>query len=494
MRAVWTGVAIGLATAAALALQTGIVVRTGFFMGDFRAFYCAARVASQGADPYYTEPLRSCEVGLGRTRFFDVNPGVTIPAPLPGYALAALRPIAALPFGLAVACWCALLLAAWFACIATLSRFASVSWHVAAAAMGFSLGVLSLPLGEVVPIALACIGAAAYAAWKRRWLGAALFAAGAMIEPHLGLPVCIALFVWAPATRVTLGLCAAALGALSFAALGWATNLEYLTAVLPAHALSEATRDTQFSLTAVLAAIGVAPNAAVQAGTLWYAAMLVAGALAAGRLAKRTGNDAYLVCIPPAFAVFGGTFIHATQIAAALPAAVLLVSDCSPRHRTPALVALLALAVPWAWSISPALIVAPLFPVGYLAWHYTGGNVRAALGAAIAACALVFGLSELAAAAPHAAAHAAPFTDARFAEASWSVFTSKSSTGGIAAWMLRAPTWIGLACAALLADARILAGARARRSGCDRSPGRALHPPAVGGVVVRRARVGMADG
>ena len=42
-------------------LQTSVVARTGFLMGDFRAFYCAARVAAHGDDPYHTEPLRTCE-------------------------------------------------------------------------------------------------------------------------------------------------------------------------------------------------------------------------------------------------------------------------------------------------------------------------------------------------------------------------------------------------------------------------------------------------
>ena len=40
--------AILLASLAALAAQTAVVTRTGFLMGDFRAFYCAARVTSAG--------------------------------------------------------------------------------------------------------------------------------------------------------------------------------------------------------------------------------------------------------------------------------------------------------------------------------------------------------------------------------------------------------------------------------------------------------------
>ncbi len=446
MRRRWIGAAIVLATLAALGGQTEIVARTGFFMGDFRAFYCAARVASHGADPYRTQPLRSCEISFGPQRFFEKNPGVTIPAPLPAYAIAALVPLSLLPFGLAAALWTSLLLLAWIACIAALARCANVIWEIALGGFALSLGVISLPFGEVVPLALAFICLAAYCASSGRPRIAALCAAGAMIEPHLGLPVCVALAVWAPQTRLGLALALGALAALSLALIGPVANLEYFASVLPAHALSEVTRDTQYSLTAVLSAAGLSQTAAVRAGMLWYLAMLGAGTLVAGMLAKKRRNDAFLVCIPPAFAVFGGTFIHITQIAAAIPAAVLLIAYSAPRYRTLAIVALLALALPWVWAISPALIVAPAFPAGYLAWRYWDGNARAALLAGLAAAALLFGLMELAAAAHQSSVHAAlPVIDARLAEASWSVFAHRSSTSTIAAWALRAPTWAGLA-------------------------------------------------
>lgn len=444
MRSRWIGAAVVLAALVALGLQTGVVTRTGFLMGDFRAFYCAARVAAHGADPYRTEPLRSCETAIGTTPFFEKNPGVAIPAPLPGYAIAALEPLALLPFAVAATLWSALLLLAWFACVATLARFAGVGWATALAVFGLSLGVLSLPFGEVVPLALAFICTAAYLAWRGRPRAAALMAAGAMIEPHLGLPVCVGLVVWQPAARIPLGIAFAALGLLSLGALGPGTNLEYFASVLPSHAISEVSRDTQFSLTAILAQLGLAPMTAVRTGALSYAVMIAIGVFVAGRLAKRTRNDAFIVCAPPAFAVFGGTFIHITQIAAALPAAVLLLAYAGRAQL--ALVALLLLVVPWVWAISPALIVAPIVPAGYLAWRYCNASITAMLVAAIGTAALAFGLSELAAGVPHVTAHAAvPAIDARFAEASWSHFTQRSSTNSLAAWMLRLPTWAGLA-------------------------------------------------
>jgi hypothetical protein len=244
---------------------------------------------------------------------------------------------------------------------------------------------------------------------------------------------------------LTLVLSLGGLAIVSLAALGPATNFEYFTSVLPAHALSEASRDTQYSLTAVLFSLGAPESVALRMGLLWYGAMLALGTLVAGRLARKTGNNAFLACVPPAFAVFGGSFIHVTQIAAALPAAVLLISCVKKEQQSLVAIALLLLAVPWTWAISPALVIAPLFPVGYLAWHYWNGNARIALLAALAAAVLLGGLVGLAGAAPGVAAHARTLAiDPRLAEATWSNFTQKSSTNGIAAWMLRVPTWAGL--------------------------------------------------
>ncbi len=455
MRKLWINAAIVLAALTALGIHAGVVTRSGFLMGDFRAFYCAASVASHGGDPYHTEPLRTCETAIGPKEFFEKNPGVTIPAPLPGYVIAALMPLGLLPFWPAAALWGALLLLACFACIVLVARLAGTEWGVAVGVFALSLCMLSLPFGEVVPLAVAAICLSAYSAWRGYLGGAAILAATAMIEPHLGLPACVALAAWRPATRVPLLLAFAVLGIMSLAALGPAGNVEYFTAVLPAHALSELTRDTQYSLSAILASAGVPAAAALGAGSLWYVAMLVVGAIVAGLLAQRTGNDAFLVAIPPAFAVFGGTFIHVTQIAAALPAAALIVAYAPRERRTLAVLALLVLAVPWGWFDSPALLITPLFPIAYLAWRYWPANLIATLLAAISAALLLFGVDSLQAiAAPHVVAHAAtPAIDARLPEASWSAFTQKSSTGSFAAWAVRIPTWVGLALLLVLAVA-----------------------------------------
>ena len=328
-----------------------------------------------------------------------------------------------------------------------LSRFAGVSWEVGLAVLGLCLGTLSLPFGEVVPIAVGCTCVAAYFARQGRWRAAAVAAAATMIEPHLGMPVCLALFIFAPASRVTLAICAAVLAASAPFALGPAVNVEYFTSVLPAHALAELTRDTQYSLSAVLAALGMAPPRAVRAGMLWYLAMVVTGVVAGGKMARQTGNAAWIVCTPPAFAVFGGTFIHITQIAAAAPAALLLATTAPARYRVWAGVALLALIVPWGWVVSPAVLVAPLVPIAFVAANLWKGNVKAALAAGCIGAMLVFGLQHLyTIASPHFGAIAKVLTiDPNLPEASWSAYSQRSSGGSLAAWAVRLPTWGALA-------------------------------------------------
>jgi hypothetical protein len=446
VRKIWTAAALIFIALLPIGVQTALIARAGFVMGDFRAFYCAARVTARGADPYRTEPLRSCEISAGPRLFYQKNPNVAVPAPLPGYALAALMPLSLLPFAAAALVWVGLLLLAWAVCVATLVRFAVITWQSALAVFALSLGASSIPFGEVVPLALAAICLAAYFAWQGMWRSAAIAAAVAMIEPHLALPVCVALAVWAPATRVTLGISFAALASLSLFALGPATNLEYFASVLPAHALSEAARDTQYSLTSVLASAGVVDTTAVRAGSLWYLGMLVAGAVVAGSLAKKHRNPAFLVCVPPAFAVFGGTFVHVTQIVAALPATVLFLAYATAERRTLAIVALLLLAVPWTMATSPAVGLAPAFPIAFLAWRYTNGSVRAAMLAAVIAGILLVGLDHayVLVAAQHLQPYVGSSIDPRLAEATWSEFARKNSTNSIAAWIARIPTWTGL--------------------------------------------------
>jgi len=445
LQKVWASTLIVIVALLPVGVQAMMIAHTDF-LGDFGAFYCAARAVSHGANPYYTEPLRSCEHSVVPGLVHEKNTKLTIPAPLPGYTLAAFVPLSVLPFAAAATVWLTMLLLAWLTCIATVVRFADSSWKTVLAASSLSLGATAIPLGQIVPVVIAAICVSACFAWKGRWRFAAVAAAVSMIEPHLGLPVCVALAIWAPQTRIALALSFGVLAVLSLLAIGPATNLEYFTSVLPAHALSEAAFNMQYSLTSVLVSLGVGDRSAVRDGSLWYFFMLVLGVVVAGILARKTGNRAFLVCAPPAFAVFGGVYVHETQIAGALPVTFLLLTYASAGRRTIAILGLLLLAVLWRMANSPAVILAPLFPIGYLAWNFWSGNLRAIALAAVATVLLFLGIDHayLAAPAQHQSTYVGSTIDSRFPEASWSEFLRANRTPSAASWIARIPTWSGL--------------------------------------------------
>ena len=195
-------------------------MRTGFTMGDFRAFYCAARVASHGADPVSHRAAALVRDGHRHDALLPEESRRHDSGAASRLRDRGARALSVFPFAVAATLWGALLLL----------RMARVHPWRSRASRGFrgrapsrcfalSLGVVSLPLGEVVPIALAFIclrrvlrvaGAFAGRGASRR--------VGAMIEPHLGLPVCISLAVWNPATRLPIAVAFGALAATSLVA------------------------------------------------------------------------------------------------------------------------------------------------------------------------------------------------------------------------------------------------------------------------------------
>jgi hypothetical protein len=91
-------------------------------MTDFRAFYCGGAAIAQGANPYLEEPLHSCERRTRMTTKPAFLASVTVPAPLPPYALVAFAPLSRLPFPLAAALYGLLSIAAMCAAVALFAR------------------------------------------------------------------------------------------------------------------------------------------------------------------------------------------------------------------------------------------------------------------------------------------------------------------------------------------------------------------------------------
>jgi hypothetical protein len=312
---------------------------------DFRAFYCAGRAVVQQRDPYLTEPLRAC---WNASKGFPPGYGVAfaVPVPLPGFALAPFALLALLPFPAAATLWVLMLLGSFVATVVLLARLCEARPETIFAALFLSEGLRSVFLGQTVPVVCAATVAAAFLLARGRERAAALAGALTLFEPHLGVPVCLALFIARPRARLPLAACGLGFALLSLAVLGVAANLEYFRDVLPAHALSEIANEEQYSLSYVAHAAGLGERAAGALGTLSYVVMLVAG-IAAGRIAAaRTGAPALLVLVPPAFAVLGGPFVHVQQLAIAVPAALVLAGTRLPLARA-CRAAVFLLAIPW---------------------------------------------------------------------------------------------------------------------------------------------------
>jgi hypothetical protein len=288
---------------------------------------------------------------------------------------------------------------------------------------------------------------------RGRMIAASAFIAVAMIEPNVALPAAIGLFVAAKSARVPLLVAAVAGGTLSIIAGGLALNFEYALTVLPAHALSEVSRDNQYSLSTVVAALGVPDRASVLVGTLSYAIMLALGVIVGYRLSYRLNCPAFAIVMPASFALIGGSFVHTEAIAAAVPASMLLASR-APTARNWAVGAALLLSVPWMLATSASLFLAPLYPIAFIArtfWKSTRTLWLLSAVAAFAIIATLFILAEPSNAHVTIAEHIRPTIDPALAESAWRDFVLNDSTNRLATWLLRLPTWIGLVVMAIVA-------------------------------------------
>ncbi|HEY8297714.1 MAG TPA: glycosyltransferase 87 family protein [Candidatus Baltobacteraceae bacterium] len=322
---------------------------------DFQAFYCGGSVVAEHANPYLDQPLHGCETRAAPeiARKFR---NVTVPAPLPPYALAFFIPLSLLPFAVAKIVWWLVLVASIGVCGWTVAKLTGWAMLTAFAASAAAIGATSLPQAGLPPAPIALLFLSAYFVSRRRWTPAALCSALAMIEPHVALPAAIALFLFVPELRGRLLLAGAALAALALAVSGPQTTLYYFTTLLPLHAASEVRSQSQFSLTTILYHLGASAPLAVRIGTAQYAVTIAFGVWLGWRLARRFDERAFLVAAPAACAVAGGSFIHLSEIGVAVLLACMLAARMNG-HR--AWLAVVLLAVPWEqfsnWATFSAL-------------------------------------------------------------------------------------------------------------------------------------------
>lgn len=424
---------------------------------DFNAFYCAGRSLDAGADPYRAEPLGSCEREFKPAPLMAGTPGLAMPAPLPPYALVPFALLARFTFGIAAILWSLLLLSCTVVTIVGMRRLTGLPATMVTAAFVLSEGYAALCLGQIAPLAVASIVLAARLLAARRDALAGLVAALSMFEPHVGLPVCLALFAWRPRTRVPLLAAALACLAISVAVAGPATTLEYVRAVVPAHAMSEIANEKQLSLTYALHRLGASDGLAVRAGDLWYLGMLVLGIGAAGLALRRGLGAEFVAALPPLFALVGGPFVHVVQMPAALPAALLLYARATGATRAILGVGVAALAVPWIQfaNLGTSFDGLAALVCAILTFSMIDRRPLAAAGAAIAA--IVFLAAATAAVQTRigdaGAALAARYDPRALAEASWTTYIAAiGSANAFAFDLAKVPTIVALlalACCAL---------------------------------------------
>ena len=417
---------------------------SGTLLSDFRAFYCAAQLQSRGIDPYRQEPLYRCEAAPTVAVLWHATGNVTDPAPLPPYTIAAFIPLQRLPLGGAALVWTGILICAWAVVAIALRRITGYSWIVICACLFFG-AMMSVSLGQIAPLAIAaiCLVALLLSVEQFSWAGAA--AAVAMIEPHVALPACVAVFASVPRSRLPMVGVGLALLAVSLI-FGLGRNVEYVREVLPAHALSDVADVGQFSFTVLAHAAGFSDRLASRAGAIWYAVMSLAGILTAVTLAKRSKNLPILAVLPMAFAVFGGTYVHWQQVVAAIPAALLLLRG-EREPFWPLVASVIALAVPWIYVVGWGFLIPGAVAIaGVLAWQLCKPALLTEAVIVVGVFCILLLCNHGLAHQPVPPAFSAVVTPNQWADLSWGAYVrARIPIGhGIFFW-LHFPTWAGLA-------------------------------------------------
>jgi hypothetical protein len=428
------------------ALNTSIIrphITSKPFFADFRAFYCAGLVSSAGENSYRIEPLRTCEHHLAPDT--DLDPGVVLPAPLPGYDLAFFALFAKMPIAYAIVLWETLLSIAFCITIFTLTRLTSLEPELVFACFFLSDAAVSLTLGQIALLSIAALACAMLCISRQKFHATALFAALTLIEPHIGLGACLSLLFFVPQCRPMLIATLSAIVTLSLSYNTPAKDYEYLHTVLPSHVYSEIKNQDQYSFTHILSLLGADDNTAYIAGQISYLLLLAVGIFIARKLARSTGSSAFFIAIPPAFVTIGGPFIHIQQIPAALPALLLLLTQF-PSYRLPYGFAAFLLSIPWIKFQHLLLFSLLTFALSML---LSARLLRIALWGQVLIGMIILGVSLFAdiffvTSHPHAASFANISKNA-LAEDIWRLHILSRHTSNQALMLiLQSPTWLAL--------------------------------------------------
>jgi len=345
------GVVVAMIVLAALFWNDRIIA--GNRLVDVVAFSCGGAVLAHGDDPYRVHPLTECEAAAHAFGLAWPAGVLTLPAPLPPFALAPFALASRIaPFAVVAWSWIGLNLICVGLAAAILRRRLPTIPPLTIAA--FTI-VSTLPVGiiygqftGIVLLAITASGELLAAGAPRRAAGC--LALG-MLQPHVALAPLLALFVLVPRTRLTLAACALVLGAVSL----WphpAFAVEYVARVLGAHERANLPDFSQYSVPSVLALLRVPTEAALIAGNAFFLFALGAAVVASHLLATRTGRLESIPWIAAAIGTLCAPHLHLQQLSCALPGIALAFAvGGEPAWM---LVALAAFAIPWArFALSP---------------------------------------------------------------------------------------------------------------------------------------------
>jgi hypothetical protein len=425
---------------------------------DFGDFYCAGAALDRGASPYLYEPLHRCEHAINAAPAYRDDPRRVVPAPLPPYDFPPLMLAAQSQFALARSVAVAAILAAVLLSMAGLA-LCGIRLDVAALALVLSAGFVLLNAGQVVPFALAALVFCGVALVRQHDGLAGILAALTLAEPHLGLPVCIAVLWWRPRSRVSLIAVAFALTTIGALIVGPAALAEYATRVLPAQAAAEASYVYQYSLTYLLRTLGLPATPALIAGDLSYAAMLALGVWLGRGVGEKLARPELIAYVPAACSVIAGPYVHMVDLSFAVPAAAVLASALPERSRNLAVVALCLLAVPWipVW-IAKKLFLATLFVVAALLLRLRA-DAAVSIGTFLVIAASIY-LLELAPPAPLVATTIGNFAANDLAQDAWRAYVAQLPVPAPTWFIVKLPAWIALG----LTLAAAVSALRARRA------------------------------
>ncbi|MEO6834362.1 MAG: glycosyltransferase family 87 protein [Candidatus Tumulicola sp.] len=402
---------------------------------DFNAFYCAARIQSTGGNPYRYEPLHSCEI----QNWPPITPNEVTPAPLPPYGIAVFMPLARLPFAQAGLLWWIALVASAVVTVWAIVELTELPLLLVATCTVVAMLVQALPSGALAPLCIALLSAAAVALTRGRLTLAAVLLGLACLEPQVALPPMLAAFIFLPRMRARLAGVAIAIVVVSLVTGGPALNIEYVAAVLPAHAVSELGYSAQYSLSSMLHALGFPDRAAIAAGSVQYGLFVLAG-LWLARLLRRTMPES-VVLVPMAFAVTGGTFIHLTQVVGALPLAFVVAARA---RSTAAWLGVALIATPWHSVLKyNSALPAGLILFALLAYHGRIGRAGAIVAAGLWGAAFWYLQTLEPTGSQILAIPAVP--GSALAEVAWRALVGQIRPTAFS-WFTHVPTYLGLLC------------------------------------------------